>query len=743
MPLSFSELMNLSSAPALQKLLEDQHCTLALTLRTAERSTLLPWKGTMSHEGSQWSVKTVFTQVEGRPGCHDVVSEIEITEGEVIAATVELGCAFTDWNFSSYVFAPTMVYDGNRFEMVDVPYSPFWPDPSHYGVDKPISVTNQVHLNKDGSPATIEIDTWGVATPCMGFHSHQGNGFLLFTPDRNELGPCGLTIFEDGPARTASFRVETPRHRSKIPNIMGFREGDPTRNWRAGDKVTIKARLWFFEAPRLQTLFDRYADGRKDYGERHLIKSLPYSEAARMVREKVNALNWDEELGYYRHGISRLNTKPYDWWQLGWVSGGLTTLPMIAQGDATAKARAIRNLDFMFTGSPVPNGLWCAHHDGTKFNHDDPRPPRPGYLVSVRRLSDALYFGIKQILMLEARGDRVPDSWKTSIRNLADVLARIFKKHGQIGQYLDIRTAEIGIGGSTAGGVLPAAWILSARLFNDPSYLKTAEELGRQLVRDWVEKGLTTGGPCDMLTAPDSESCFALLVSLVDLFEATDDLFWSSAARDLTRQFSTWVTSYDFAYPPDSHLGKVTVPSNGSVWANIQNKHAAPAICNFSGESLFRLWRDTGDELALDLIRDIAGNITNYVSREGHAIGTMAPGMMCERVNLSDWEGQEGVGGNIFGSTIWVETALMLTVAELPGVYLRKDTGRVEVFDHVEASWDAASKTLTLTNPTAYPALVQVLAEDETQASKALPLEIQNRCRPVEVPAGISVSEVF
>ena len=121
----------------------------------------------------------------------------------------------------------------------------------------------------------------------------------------------------------------------------------------------------------------------------------------------------------------------------------------------------------------------------------------------------------------------------------------------------------------------------------------------------------------------------------------------------------------------------------------------------------------------------------------------MAPGMMCERVNLSDWEGQEGVGGNIFGSTIWVETALMLTVAELPGVYLRKDTGRVEVFDHVEASWDAASKTLTLTNPTAYPALVQVLAEDETQASKALPLEIQNRCRPVEVPAGISVSEVF
>jgi hypothetical protein len=361
----------------------------------------------------------------------------------------------------------------------------------------------------------------------------------------------------------------------------------------------------------------------------------------------------------------------------------------------------------------------------------------------VRRLSDALYFGIKQILMLEARGEEVPAAWKTSAKNLADALVRIFRKHGQIGQHLDIRTAEIGIGGSTAGGVLPAAWILASRLFNDPVYLKAAEDLGRQLVRDCVETGLTTGGPCDMLTAPDSESCFALLVSLVDLFEATGDPFWSRAASGLTRQFSTWVTSYDFTYPPDSHLGKVNVPSNGSVWANIQNKHAAPAICNFSGDSLFRFWRDSGDELALDLIRDIAGNITSYVSREGHQIGTMNSGMMCERVNLSDWEGQEGVGGNIFGSTIWVETALMLTVAEVPGVYLRTDTGRLEVFDHVTASWNADAKTLTISNPTKFDAKVQVLAEDASLAAAPLPLEILSRCRAVEVPARGSVSVVF
>jgi hypothetical protein len=730
--------MNHFPLPSFQEILDEENTSLGLNLKAAGKSAHLPWNGEVNHEESNWRVKTVSAPVEGRSGCYEITSVIELTEGNSPATTVELASFFANWSPSSYVFAPTMVYDGNRFEIVDVPYSPFWPDASHYGVNKPISITNQAHLNKDGSASSIEIDTWGVATPCLGWRAPEGRGFLLFTPDQNELGPMGLTITEDGPSKTASFSVESPRCRSKIPNIMGFRDGDPVRAWKAGDKATITTRLWFFQAPRLQNLFDRYAEGRKDFGDRRTVKALPFSEAARMVREKVNALNWDEELGYYRHGISRLNTKPYDWWQLGWVSGGLTTLPMIAQGDAKAKARAIRNLEFMFNGSPVENGLWKAHHDGTKFNNEDPRPPRPGYLVSVRRLSDGLYFGLKQILMLETRGDAVPDSWKVSAKNLADALIHIFRKHGQIGQYLDIRSAEIGIGGSTAGGVLPAAWILASRLFNDSSYRSAAEDLGRQLVRDCVETGLTTGGPCDMLTAPDSESCFALLVSLVDLFEATGDRFWSNAASDLTRQFSTWVTSYDFTYPPESHLGKVNAPSNGSVWANIQNKHAAPAICNFSGESLFRLWRDTGDELALDLIRDIAGNITNYVSREGHQIGTMNSGMMCERVNLSDWEGQEGVGGNIFGSTIWVETALMLTVAELPGVYVRKDTGRVEIFDHVEASFlnEGGKPHLRLHNPTSFDTDVQILVEEAADLTKPLPLEIMNRCKRVSIKAG-------
>ena len=333
------------------------------------------------------------------------------------------------------------------------------------------------------------------------------------------------------------------------------------------------------------------------------------------MREKLNALNWDESLGYYRHGVSRAGAKPFDWWQLGWVSGGITTLPMLLDGDRMAQARARRNLDFMFIGSPVENGLWRAHHDGTKFNSDDPRPPRPGYQVSVRRLCDGLYYGLRQIMVLRSRGQNVPPAWDASAQPGRRLVARL-RASRRAGPVLDLRSGDILIGNTTAGAAAPAGLVLAAEHFREPRYLRGAEAIGRQLERTWLERGLTTGGPCDALAAPDSESCFALVESLVALEEATGKPEWREAGRSAIRLFATWVTSYDYQFPPGSPLARVGAHSAGSVWANVQNKHAAPAICNFSGDALFRHWRASGDEFALELLRDIAHNAPTYVSRE-------------------------------------------------------------------------------------------------------------------------------
>ena len=101
----------------------------------------------------------------------------------------------------------------------------------------------------------------------------------------------------------------------------------------------------------------------------------------------------------------------------------------------------------------------------------------------------------------------------------------------------------------------------------------------------------------------------------------------------------------------------------------------------------------------------------------------MPPGGSCERVNLRDWEGQNGVGGNIFASCSWVEAAMALTTTEIPGVYVQKDKDIVAVFDNIQAEKVKAGKgryALKLTNPTKFPAEVTVFCETSREAGKVI-----------------------
>ena len=98
-----------------------------------------------------------------------------------------------------------------------------------------------------------------------------------------------------------------------------------------------------------------------------------------------------------------------------------------------------------------------------------------------------------------------------------------------------METGELLIGGSTAGAIVPAGLTLAAKYFGEPKYLKIARELGEFMLRQFVARGLTTGGPGEALAAPDSESSYALLKSFVTLYEATGDQIWVDAARDMTQ----------------------------------------------------------------------------------------------------------------------------------------------------------------------------------------------------------------
>jgi hypothetical protein len=295
----------------------------------------------------------------------------------------------------------------------------------------------------------------------------------------------------------------------------------------------------------------------------------------------------------------------------------------------------------------------------------------------------------------------------------------------------------------------PGALALAGKYFNRPDYLKAACKLAKRFYESDVSAGVTTAGPGEILQCPDSESAFAMLESFVVLYEITRSKNWLPMAEQMANQCMTWCASYDYHFPPESWLGRLDTRATGSVWANVQNKHSAPGICTLSGDSLLKLWRATGNSLYLDLLQEIAHNLPQYLSREDRQVGdpaSMKPGYMCERVNFSDWEERQNIGDSLFGSC-WCEISLMLTAAEIPGLYVQPDTGFFKVFDHVDAiavGNGQNSLDLLLSNPTKFDAVVKVLIESsETAATHPLGANFLFGAPTVTIPAGASITARF
>jgi len=91
-------------------------------------------------------------------------------------------------------------------------------------------------------------------------------------------------------------------------------------------------------------------------------------------------------------------------------------------------------------------------------------------------------------------------------------------------------------------------------------------------------------------------------------------------------------------------------------------------------------------------------------------------------VNMTDWEGKSRIGETWRMST-WAETSLMLTAAEIPGIYVRPDDGTLIVFDQIEAEIiesDATGLTARLHNPTPAAARIRILVETRSEAAEPL-----------------------
>lgn len=226
---------------------------------------------------------------------------------------------------------------------------------------------------------------------------------------------------------------------------------------------------------------------------------------------------------------------------------------------------------------------------------------------------------------------------------------------------------------------------------------------------------------------------------MMALYWATSDQDWIKKARTVSNLGATWTLSYDYEFPPQSQIARLGGHMAGAVFASTQNKHAAPGICTASGDYVFKLYRVTGDVRYAELIRDIQHAHVEATEMPGHPTCGTGDGASMERIQPTDAEGRRAIGNFVHTQNAWTELDGLMMVTELPGIYLQTDADKFFVFDHVEAKIvrrDGTCVTLTVSNPTKYPARVAVFAESAAQAQQPLEYTAYLRWPRVAVAAG-------
>lgn len=677
-------------------------------------------KQVRNFQQSKWEITSEANIVDGKKETADFKVRFKCIGGNLKSASCSVDLDFSNWSEKNYVLFPSAVYNGNRYPWRRLRYSPKLHDIKDIGADKPIIINDVPKLSENGGVSRIQERSGSMSTPSIGFRDDSSKkGVWLRCPQGNNLGDFGMDIAENRDRSKATISITSPVVREQYLYKMcdaRFPSWDVPKDFREGDEIVITFRLVGFDAPQTQSIFDKFAEIRKDLIiDDKLINTLPYSECMKTLEKKFNEKNFVPQYGYYSVGMRENYLQD---WQIGWTGGMISTYPLLFAGDAKTKENVLRNFDWLFPNGISPSGFyWDAGQKGTEWIGGDIRNQHTKNWHLIRKSGDAVWYIIKQLMLMEKLNLVVKPSWKEGNQKVCDAFVKLWNKYHQLGQFVDSQTGEIIVGGSSSGAIVPAAMVLASNYYGRTQYLETAKEIGSYFNDNFTEKGISCGGPGDALQNFDSESAYALVESYVSLYEATKDKNWLTAAENAAKQFATWVVSYNYKYPENTAFFKSNIHTTGGVYANIQNKHSAPGICTASGLGLLKLYRYTGDKFYIELLRDIAHNIPQYLSHPLKPLGETPFGYVSERVNMSDWEGPESIGYLLPIST-WAETSLMLTTIEIPGLYVQPDKSYFVVFDNVEVKLIADTKremVLQLENPTPAEAIVTILEENSSK----------------------------
>jgi hypothetical protein len=178
-------------------------------LRTSRTFT----EGRLASGNANWVSTAAISnsKISDQSDCLDISLSFKLTFGSANSFGIAVAFDFLGWSIDNYTLAPAQIYGGNRFRVYDIGYPPYIQNEDDRPLDMPITVTNILHLNQDGSPALIELNTGNLATPMLSFFNPKANrGFILLTEQRTRFGNNGLSIQEDaepGAPRSSSARL--------------------------------------------------------------------------------------------------------------------------------------------------------------------------------------------------------------------------------------------------------------------------------------------------------------------------------------------------------------------------------------------------------------------------------------------------------------------------------------------------------------------------------------------------------
>ncbi|SMO69582.1 hypothetical protein [Solitalea koreensis] len=661
----------------------------------------------------------------------------QLDKGHAEKAGVALSFLIDNWSVDNYVIMPSAAYNGNRFNMLNYHYPPLFKQ-KDYNKYLPITITNVPRLNKEVGESRMDLNTGDLATPALGIYFPKTKrGIWIFTEQATELGNS-IFIFKENEARTkAEFSIAAPCVREKYYSMTNLSPSNETGvDFKQGDKVTIRYKVYTFDnlsSPK--DLNNKYLSIRKAFGSSEYVNQLPFSKAFELMERQENDL-WSAKDSLYTLGGEGWNMK----WQLGWVGGCMVTLPLSEVGGDSSAVRSFENYYKIITQSQAKSGFFYSCGNGKAWCSDCFGQPHPDNLLLLRKNADALYFIYKYCFSQKTKNPnwQMPAEWKAPMQNFVNAFVKLWQENHQFGQFIDIETGEIKAGGSNSAAMAIAGLALASKYENNPQWLNVAKEAARYYYKNFTVNGISCGGPSEILQNNDAESAFAMLESFVALYETTQEKEWLNYAEDAAAFCSTWMVSYDYKFPESTLFGRLDMKTTGAVWASTQNKHGGPGICTASGDCLFKLYRATGNKLYLGMVFDVAHNIMQYIARADRPIKAQHVGWINERVNLSDWEGKEKIG-DIFKGNTWAQVSAMLTVAQIPGIYINPVKKELVVFDHVEAKLNGSK--ITITNPTKFDAEVRVFIDNDP--SKNYKQGFISTCPVVSIKAGETKTVAF